>query len=102
MRWDFDFGDMASFRGICSPLYRYSVFTDAGGDALQKFKLGNKPIVDDVTALPCNVPTGRLSDLDARGCFNESTTTRCVTLLWNQGIPAGVTDAHASNDDKRV
>jgi hypothetical protein len=29
----------------------------------------------------CNVPTGRLSDLDTRGCFNGSTTTRCVTLL---------------------
>jgi hypothetical protein len=29
----------------------------------------------------CNVPTGRLSDLDARGCFSGSTTTKCVTLL---------------------
>jgi hypothetical protein len=28
----------------------------------------------------CNVPTGRLSDLDARGCLNGSTTTKCVTL----------------------
>jgi hypothetical protein len=27
----------------------------------------------------CNVPTGRLSDLDARGCLSGSTTTKCVT-----------------------
>jgi hypothetical protein len=26
----------------------------------------------------CNVPTGRLSDLDARGCLSGSTTTKCV------------------------
>jgi hypothetical protein len=27
----------------------------------------------------CNVPTGCLSDLDARGCLSGSTTTKCVT-----------------------
>jgi transposase InsO family protein len=27
----------------------------------------------------CNIPTGRLSDLDARGCLSGSTTTKCVT-----------------------
>jgi transposase InsO family protein len=27
----------------------------------------------------CNVPTGRLSDLDARGCLSGSTMTKCVT-----------------------
>jgi hypothetical protein len=26
----------------------------------------------------CNVPTGRLSDLDARGCLSESTTTKYI------------------------
>jgi tetratricopeptide (TPR) repeat protein len=29
----------------------------------------------------CNVPTGHLSDLDVRGCFSGSTTTKCVTSL---------------------
>jgi hypothetical protein len=29
----------------------------------------------------CNIPTGRLSDLDARGCFSGSTTMKCVTSL---------------------
>jgi hypothetical protein len=27
----------------------------------------------------CNVPTGRLSDLDTRDCLSGSTTTKCVT-----------------------
>jgi hypothetical protein len=29
--------------------------------------------------LDCNVPTGRLSDLDARGCLSGSTTTKYIT-----------------------
>jgi hypothetical protein len=39
--------------------------------------------VVDTAHLPivvqCNVPTGRLSDLDVRGCLSGSTTTKCVT-----------------------
>jgi hypothetical protein len=27
----------------------------------------------------CNVPTGCLSDLDAKGCLSGSTTTKCIT-----------------------
>jgi hypothetical protein len=28
----------------------------------------------------CKVPTGRLSDLDTRGCLSGSTTTKCIML----------------------
>jgi hypothetical protein len=43
----------------------------------QDSRTNNWIAVDTVPS--CNVPTGRLSDLDARGCLSGSTTTKYVS-----------------------
>ena len=48
--WFFDFCHMASFWGISTPLYCCSIVTDVGSDTLQKFELGDVPVIDDPTA----------------------------------------------------
>ena len=51
IRWVFDFSHMALFCNISTSLYCCSILADVGSDTLQKFELGDVPVVDDSITL---------------------------------------------------